>query len=173
MPTLNNIFQSQQYTQLTSTANSSLYTLATTYACNTGLTSTTVSCPFSSSSSCANGSATQTPLFSMNYCNPNISTSSASLIAAEENTNTTKWQTALTALQQNIAQDTISPVDFSSLVSQTSSLSTSIQNFKPGLASAIDLVLFLLYRFILIFTIRSLEVILPTQSSSLLHYFPS
>jgi hypothetical protein len=173
MPTLNNIFQSQQYSQLADKTSNSLYALATTYACNTNLSSTTVSCPFSSASSCVNGSSTQTPLFSMNYCNTNISTSSASLITAEENTNTTMWQSALTSLQQNISQATTTPVSFSSLVSQTSSLSTSIQNLKPGLASAIDAVIFLLCRSIIISTIRSLEVILLSQSSSLLHCFPS
>ena len=158
MPTLNNYFQSAQYTQLTNTASGSLYALATTYACNSGLASTTVSCPFSSTTSCPNNaSTTQTPLFSINYCDANVSTSSAALIAGEQSTNTTTWQTSLIALNQNIQQATNNPVSFSNLVSQTSSLSTTIQNFKPGLSSAINLVLLILFRSILIFTIRSWE----------------
>lgn len=155
MPTLNAYFQSAGYTQLTNTAPGSLYALATTYACNSVLASNTVSCPFSSATSCANGSSTQTPLFSINYCDANVTTSSAALIAGEETANTTAWQTSLIALKQNIQQVTNSPVSFNDLVSQTSTLSNSIQNMKPGLSSAIDLVLFALFRSILISTILS------------------
>jgi hypothetical protein len=83
MPTLNNIFQTPQYTQLTGNGSGSLYTPATTYACAQALASSTVSCPFSNGSACANGSSTQVPVFSMNYCNANITTSSVSLIQGE------------------------------------------------------------------------------------------
>lgn len=80
MPTLNNIFQTPQYTQLTSNGSGSLYIPAITYTCAQALTSSTVSCPFTNASSCSNGSATQIPDFSVNYCNQNVSTSSVSLI---------------------------------------------------------------------------------------------
>jgi hypothetical protein len=167
MPTLNMYFQSASYAALTSTAPGSLFTLATTYPCNSGLASTTVACPFSSASSCANnGSSTQTPLFSVNYCNANVSTSSAAMIAGEESTNTTTWKTSLINLNQDIQQATINPVSFSNLVSQTSSLSTTIQNMKPGLSSAIDIVPYLLLRCKLISTIRSWAAISPSPSSS-------
>jgi hypothetical protein len=140
MPTLNSIFQSNQYSQLTSNGTGSLYFAATTYNCNSGLASTTVDCPFTSSSSCANGSSTQIPMFSQNYCNPNVSTASVSLIQGEENTNTTQWQTSLINLQQSISSATANPISFTNLVSQTSTLSGSIVNLKPGLASGIDAV---------------------------------
>lgn len=141
MPTLNNIFQSTQYTQLVSTASGSLYTAATTYNCNTNLATQTVGCPFSTTSSCPNnGSTTQIPVFSNNFCIANISTSSAALIQSEENTNTTLWKNSLVSLQQNISQIISNPINFSNLVSQTSTLSGSIVNLKPGLASGIDAV---------------------------------
>jgi hypothetical protein len=82
MPTLNTLFQSSQFSLLAG-ANSSLYTAATTYTCPSSLATTAVSCPFNDPTKCASSSTTQIPVFSQNYCNSNISSSSVSLIQNE------------------------------------------------------------------------------------------
>lgn len=130
MPTLNNLFQTTQYTNLVS---GTLYTNAITYNCPTALASTTVACPFDNTNNCPNSSSTPIPSFSNNFCSNSTNSSSTSLIQNEQNTNTTAWKNALVNLQQSISQATTNPVSFTDLVSQTSTLSGSLENLRPGL----------------------------------------
>lgn len=81
MPTLMGVFTSNQYSLVTGNGSGSLYANSQTYTCPSSLATNTVTCPFSSTSSCAGGAATQIPTFSQDYCNPSVSTSSSALIS--------------------------------------------------------------------------------------------
>ena len=82
MPTLLSVFSSSQYASVIGNGSGSLYASSQTYACPSGSAASTVACPFGSVSSCAGGTATQVPIFSQDYCNSNVSTSSAALITS-------------------------------------------------------------------------------------------
>jgi hypothetical protein len=82
VPTINNIiFASSSYTAATATTANSLYNNAISpFNCPSSLSSSTVSCPFASAASCFNNNPIQTPSFSQDFCNANVSTSAMSLI---------------------------------------------------------------------------------------------
>lgn len=143
IPTLNTIFQGSQYDSVVSNATNSLYVLATTYNCPTANATQTVACPFPNNSSCFNGSATQIPTFSLEYCATNSTlfpNSSAVLIAGEQQVNSTTWKNSLISLQSNINNANGNPNSFDSLVSKTSTISTSLQSMKSSLSSGITTV---------------------------------
>lgn len=80
MPILNDVFQSSLYSSVTNTNGITLYSSATLYVCPFNFASASVPCPFNDSSLCVNNGTNQIPIFSQNFCNPNITNTSANLI---------------------------------------------------------------------------------------------
>lgn len=117
---LNEHFTSTDYQSVASSSSGSKYSEAiATYNCPSALASTTVTCPYANFFQCAGGVQPQTPTFSSQFCNTSASTSAASKVLSEQQSNSTTWHDNIVTLNSVILSFISSPADFSTLMTES------------------------------------------------------